>query len=172
MAMNRLRIAVLGGVSVLLVAGTLAHAQLSESAKAEPPTPPTAPTASSAPASAVPVAPHKSTAHTALTRRRKSTRSVARSRGQQKIDAKRTEEIQQALIREHYLNGAASGLWNDETEQALRRYQSDNKWQTKTVPDARALIKLGLGPDQEHLLNPDSAMTAAGPASTGLPDSK
>jgi lipoprotein-anchoring transpeptidase ErfK/SrfK len=170
--MNRLRIVVLGGVSVLLVAGTLAHGQLSESAKAEPPTPPTAPTASSAPASAVPAAPHKTAPHTAVARRRKSTRTVARSRGQQKIDTKRTEEIQQALIREHYMNGEASGVWNDETEQALRRYQSDNNWQTKTVPDARALIKLGLGPDQEHLLNPDSAMTAAGPASTGLPDSK
>jgi len=27
------------------------------------------------------------------------------------------------------------------------------------VPDARALIRLGLGPDHEHLLNPESAMT-------------
>lgn len=166
--MNRLRIAILGGVSFLLVAGTLSHAQLSESAKAEPPTPPTVATSASAPATAVAVTPHK----TAPAKRRKSTRSVPRSRGQQKIDAKRTEEIQQALIREHYMNGEASGVWNDETEQALRRYQTDNKWQTKTVPDARALIKLGLGPDQEHLLNPDSAMTAVGPASSEVPASK
>jgi hypothetical protein len=43
----------------------------------------------------------------------------------------------------------------------LRKYQGDNGWQNKTVPDARALIKLGLGPSHDHLLNPESAMTAA-----------
>jgi len=42
----------------------------------------------------------------------------------------------------------------------MERYQSDNGWQTKVVPDSRALIKLGLGPDHEHLLNPESAMTS------------
>jgi hypothetical protein len=41
----------------------------------------------------------------------------------------------------------------------MRRYQSDNGWQSKTVPDSRALIKLGLGPSKDHLLNPESAMT-------------
>jgi len=39
--------------------------------------------------------------------------------------------------------------------------QGDNGWQNKTVPDSRALIKLGLGPNQDHLLNPESAMTSA-----------
>jgi len=43
----------------------------------------------------------------------------------------------------------------------MERYQADNGWQTKVVPDSRALIKLGLGPDPEHLLNPESAMTTA-----------
>jgi hypothetical protein len=43
----------------------------------------------------------------------------------------------------------------------MRRYQAANGWQTKTVPDARALIKLGLGPSHDHLLNPESAMTSA-----------
>jgi len=41
----------------------------------------------------------------------------------------------------------------------MERYQADNGWQSKMVPDARALIKLGLGPGHEHLLNPESAMT-------------
>ena len=41
----------------------------------------------------------------------------------------------------------------------MQKYQADNGWQNKNVPDSRALIKLGLGPDHEHLLNPDSAMT-------------
>ena len=40
----------------------------------------------------------------------------------------------------------------------MRRYQADHGWQSKTVPDSRALISLGLGPSHEHLLNPESAM--------------
>jgi hypothetical protein len=43
----------------------------------------------------------------------------------------------------------------------MRRYQADHGWQSKTVPDSRALIKLGLGPSKDHLLNPESAMTTA-----------
>jgi hypothetical protein len=92
-------------------------------------------------------------------RRKKSTRT----RGQQKIDAERAQEIQAALIREHYLTGQPSGSWNATSEEAMRRYQSDHGWQTKEVPDSRALISLGLGPSHAHLLNPESAMTT-GPA--------
>jgi peptidoglycan hydrolase-like protein with peptidoglycan-binding domain len=90
---------------------------------------------------------------------RKGRKAASRKRGQQKIDSSRTLEIQQALIREHYMSGDPSGKFDDATQQALRRYQAANRWQSKTVPDARALIKLGLGPDHEHLLNPESAMT-------------
>ncbi len=95
------------------------------------------------------------------THKAKKTRKSAsrRGRGQQKIDPKRAHEIQEALIREHYLEGKPTGVWNDATQKAMQRYQADNNWQSKTTPDARALIKLGLGPDHEHLLNPESAMT-------------
>ncbi len=82
-----------------------------------------------------------------------------RARGQKAIDGDRVREIQEALIREHYLKGEPSGKWDANTQQALRRYQADQGWQSKSVPDSRALIRLGLGPDHEHLLNPESAMT-------------
>lgn len=82
-----------------------------------------------------------------------------RSRGQQAIDQERATEIQQALIRAHYLSGAPSGNWDVPTQQAMQRYQQDHGLQAKTVPDSRALIGLGLGPSREHLLNPESAMT-------------
>ena len=82
-----------------------------------------------------------------------------RVRGQKAIDSARVRQIQEALIREHYLKGEPSGQWDASTQQALHRYQSDQGWQSKTVPDSRALIRLGLGPDSEHLLNPESAMT-------------
>ncbi|HEY1271805.1 MAG TPA: peptidoglycan-binding domain-containing protein [Terriglobales bacterium] len=83
-----------------------------------------------------------------------------RRRGQQKIDGTRAEEIQQALIREHYLSGEPTGTWDAASQRAMERYQADNGWQTKTIPDSRALIKLGLGPNHDHLLNPESAMTS------------
>ena len=82
----------------------------------------------------------------------------SRSRGQAAPDSDRTREIQSALIREHYLNGQPTGSWDDQTRAALTRYQADHGWQTKVVPDSRALIKLGLGPSREGLLNPDTAV--------------
>jgi len=93
---------------------------------------------------------------TATSKRRKKS---SRVRGQQKIDSQRVQSIQEALIREHYLRGEATGKWDQASEEAMRRYQADNGWQNKTVPDSRALIKLGLGPSKDHLLNPESAMT-------------
>lgn len=86
--------------------------------------------------------------------------SASRKRGQQKIDSERARQIQEALIREHYLSGKPSGTWDAATQQAMQKFQADNGWQAKTTPDSRALIKLGLGPDQQHLLNPESAMTS------------
>ena len=116
-------------------------------------------------------APHKSTkAHTASTAKRSRKK---RARGQQKIDSDRAQSIQQALIREHYLSGEPTGAWNQASEEAMRRYQADNGWQSKTVPDSRALIKLGLGPSKDHLLNPESAMTTVpdAPRAASLPTS-
>jgi hypothetical protein len=94
-----------------------------------------------------------------------------KARGQQKIDSERAQAIQEALIREHYLTGEASGTWNQASEEAMRRYQGDQGWQTKQVPDSRALIKLGLGPNKDHLLNPESAMTTGpdAPRAASLP---
>lgn len=95
---------------------------------------------------------------------KRTSRRKKRARGQQKIDAERARSIQEALIREHYLTGEATGTWNAASEDAMRHYQADHGWQSKTVPDSRALISLGLGPSKDHLLNPESAMTT-GPES-------
>ena len=101
----------------------------------------------------------KSTTHkkTVSTKRSKRSKRVRKVRGQQVIDHDRTREIQAALIREHYMDGDPSGSWDPSTKAALAKYQRDNGWQTKIVPDSRALIKLGLGPSREGLLNPESA---------------
>ncbi len=59
------------------------------------------------------------------------------------------------------MQGEPSGLWDEATREAMRRYQSDNGWQTKIMPDSRALIKMGLGPNHEGDLN------TGGPLSQG-----
>ena len=102
----------------------------------------------------------KGTASTHVSGKGKKSRKSARRRGQEKIDPARAREIQEALIRQHYLEGTATGTWDASSQKAMERYQAENGWQSKQVPDARALIKLGLGPDHEHLLNPESAMTS------------
>lgn len=84
-------------------------------------------------------------------------KTTSRSHGQRTIDEERTLEIQNALIREHYLNGDATGVWDQASKDAMLKYQADNGWQTKITPDSRALIKLGLGPDHKGLLNPETA---------------
>jgi len=129
----------------LLLAGTLASARTATAPKK---------TASST---------HKSATKTSAkssSRKGKRSRKVSwRKRGQQKIDPQRARDIQEALIREHYMEGEPTGVWDATSQKAMERYQADNGWQSKSIPDSRALIKLGLGPDHQHLLNPESAMT-------------
>jgi len=85
----------------------------------------------------------------------------SRSHGQRTIGEERTRDIQSALIREHYLAGEPTGVWDAQSKDAMMRYQSANGWQTKSLPDSRALIKLGLGPDHKNLLNPDTAAVSS-----------
>jgi peptidoglycan hydrolase-like protein with peptidoglycan-binding domain len=61
--------------------------------------------------------------------------------------------IQQALIREHYLDGEATGTWDAATNAAMQKFQADQGWQTRLMPDSRALMKLGLGPDYSNAIN-------------------
>ncbi|MGC9291377.1 MAG: peptidoglycan-binding domain-containing protein [Acidobacteriaceae bacterium] len=77
------------------------------------------------------------------------TKKSHKLRGQREIDPQRATEIQQALIREHYLSGDATGTWDKQTQAAMQKFQADNGWQTRITPDARAIIKLGLGPKQD-----------------------
>ena len=129
--------------SLLVLAGTLCSAD-------------SVPTSGSAPKSVNPTV-HKTASKGKKSRKKKGN---WKTRGQQKIDTERTRQIQGALVREHYLTSEPSGTWDVATQDAMRRYQADQGWQDKSIPDSRALIKLGLGPGHEHLLNPESAMTS------------
>ena len=75
---------------------------------------------------------------------------------QRSIDDERATEIQAALIQAGYLSGSPTGHWDQNSISAMTKLQADNGWQTKLVPDSRALIKLGLG----------ASSTAAPPSQT------
>ena len=92
--------------------------------------------------------------------------SARRPRGQQSIDTDRATQIQQALIREHYMSGEPTGTWDSASIAAMQKYQADQGWQTKVMPDSRALKKLGLGPDYSSAINAkEGNFTAPTPAS-------
>ena len=116
--------------------------------------------------SASSISPPKSTAKKQLTSHtrykkfgKRKSRGSWRTRGQQGIDKQRAREIQEALIREQYLQGEPSGVWDARSKKAMQKFQADRGWQTKMIPDSRALIALGLGPRHEDIINPESAMT-------------
>jgi methionine-rich copper-binding protein CopC len=92
-----------------------------------------------------------------------------RLHGQQAIEPARVAEIQQALIREHYLSSEANGKWDSTTEAAMQKYQADHGWQTKLMPDSRALKTLGLGPDYSTAINAKDSSFADPPSVRTIP---
>ncbi len=160
---------VLGAFGLVVLLCSVLPSQLFAAVDSKPATAPAASRKSSAKKKRSPTAHSNSAA--LLSNHSKSKRGTLKTtgrkfRGQQKIDPQRAQAIQEALIREHYMTGEPAGTWNQDSEQAMRRYQADHGWQSKTVPDSRALISLGLGPNHDHLLNPESAMMT-GPAFPG-----
>ena len=63
---------------------------------------------------------------------------------QREPDAKRTKEIQAALVT-HGFECKPTGKWDNQTRLALHDIAKAHGWQTAHVPDARVLILLELG---------------------------
>ncbi len=103
------------------------------------------------PASASGKAPVRNVTHTS-----QHTTSTARNRryvpmnGQQRLarlhlEPERVNQIQEALIREGYLQGDTTGQWDARTREAMLRYQTDHGFPATGLPEAKSLMKLGLG---------------------------
>ena len=80
---------------------------------------------------------------------------------QRAIDDERAAQIQAALIKAGYLAAPPSGHWDTASVAAMTKVQADNGWQTKLVPDSRALIKLGLGPSTASRDQPSPSASLA-----------
>jgi len=98
-----------------------------------------------------------------LAARGKRGRRVARSRGRSRtryesqpvvasgaprpapgIPAERVTEIQNALIKGGYMDGPASGLYDDATIEAMKEFQAKNGMSQTGLPSAPLLKKLGV----------------------------
>jgi hypothetical protein len=97
-----------------------------------------------------------------LHRHHRATRHVS-------ISPERAKEIQQALVKAGYMH-SVSGHWDSTSIEAMRRYQAAHHWQTRHVPDSRALIALGLGPHYDHLANAAAQSGEAADNASQSPD--
>ena len=95
---------------------------------------------------------HRSTAYTRL--------------AHMQMDPARVENIQQALINAGELHGTPTGRWDAATRDAMARYQTANGFGATGLPDAKSLMKLGLGP---HPLPAQLDKNKTSPASPSSP---
>jgi peptidoglycan hydrolase-like protein with peptidoglycan-binding domain len=77
----------------------------------------------------------------------------------------RVQEIQQALIREGYMQGDPTGEWDSRTREAMLRYQTMHGFPPTGLPEAKSLMKMGLGP---HPLSPELDHGEVGVANAGV----
>jgi peptidoglycan hydrolase-like protein with peptidoglycan-binding domain len=105
----------------------------------------------------------KTTAKKTGTAAKKSTGTTAARKGGKKAPARATwrnrqmaptadryREIQQALASKGYLKQEeATGVWNQNSVEALKRFQSEQKIESTGKINSLSLIALGLGPKHE-----------------------
>lgn len=79
----------------------------------------------------------------------KKTRAKAAPTYQLHPDPERYQQIQQALADRGYFKGQVNGDWGDDSVEALKKFQADQKMDTDGKINALSLIGLGLGPKHD-----------------------
>ncbi len=98
-------------------------------------------------------------AHLVAVRRTRTSAYTVKSRGRKRLahvapaptyqlhpDPERYQQIQQALTDRGYFKGQANGVWGDDSADALKRFQTDQKMEPDGKINALSLTGLGLGP--------------------------
>jgi Putative peptidoglycan binding domain len=80
--------------------------------------------------------------------------------------ADRYREIQSALAEKGYLKVEPSGVWDQESTDAMRRFQEDQKMEATGKLTSKALISLGLGPKNEGQTVPTTQSSQQAPPPT------
>ncbi len=95
---------------------------------------------------------------------------------QLRLEPERVKQIQQALIQAGYLHTEPNGKWDAETHDAMRRYQAENGFAETGLPEAKPLMKLGLGPHElphdvdPHYAGQKNTQASVKPPTPGSPD--
>ena len=89
---------------------------------------------------------------TGRTRSRRRVSSSQQRLARLHLAPERVQEIQRALASQGYFEGEPTGEWDAGTRQAMLRYQSSHGFPPTGLPEAKSLMKLGLGP---HPLSPE-----------------
>jgi hypothetical protein len=89
--------------------------------------------------------------------RGRRTRHAAGPSYQLHPDPGRYAEIQKALADRGYFKGEPNGQWNDDSIDALKRFQADQKLENDGKINSLTLIGLGLGPKHDTSLAPAHA---------------
>jgi hypothetical protein len=105
---------------------------------------------------------HPATKHVSSKASRDAAARVRRAHLRPEPD--RIQEIQQALVQAGYLNAQPNGRWDDQTREAMRRFQADHGFPATGLPEAKSLMKLGLGP---HPLPEDLDASSGARTGTG-----
>jgi peptidoglycan hydrolase-like protein with peptidoglycan-binding domain len=89
----------------------------------------------------------KSKAASTSSRTRKISKKTSRKKdkGQKTPTSDRIMEIQQALAKDGSYSAAPSGKWDDDTVEAMKKFQTAHALNPSGKLDARTLEKLGLG---------------------------
>jgi hypothetical protein len=87
--------------------------------------------------------------HTATKKKTVRGTAVAGPPRQSAPTPERYREIQQALASKGYLKSEPNGVWDAQSMEAMRQYQTDRKLEPTGKLTAAALIDLGLGPKNE-----------------------
>ena len=92
-----------------------------------------------------------STNHAATARRKGKSRTVAHRGAARQLTPTpdRYKEIQKALADRGYLKNEPTGTWDSASQEALRKFQNDQKLDPSGKITAASLIALGLGPKNE-----------------------
>jgi peptidoglycan hydrolase-like protein with peptidoglycan-binding domain len=99
----------------------------------------------------------------------KKKRRAKREPVQNAPTADRIAEIQSALARAGYYQGATNGKWDTDTIGAMQKFQSSNGLDATGKLDARSLQKLGLGSSIAGVSAPKPVKPPAGSAAPPPP---
>ncbi len=107
-------------------------------------------------------------AHKRSTKRSRS-RAAPKPSYQTHPDPERYQEIQKALADRGYFRGEVNGTWGDDSTDALKRFQADQKLPDDGKINALTLIGLGLGPKHDTGTTPPLAVAPSSNAPVAAP---